>query len=175
MRAGNWIVVSDTTAAGGARIHHPNAGAGKLSSPLANPTHYFEMTFNAEAGRAYRLWIRGKADSNSWANDSIFAQFSASVTSSGAATYRIGSTSAAEMNLEDCSGCGLSGWGWQDNGWGVGVMGPVIYFQTTGVQTIRIQTREDGFSIDQIVLSPSTYLNSSPGALKNDNTILTAR
>jgi hypothetical protein len=54
-------------------------------------------------------------------------------------------------------------------------MGPVIYFQTTGVQTIRIQTREDGFSIDQIVLSPSTYLNSSPGALKNDNTILTAR
>jgi hypothetical protein len=79
------------------------------------------------------------------------------------------------MNLEDCGGCGLSGWGWQDNGWGVGVLGPVIYFQTTGVQTIRIQTREDGFSIDQVVLSPSTYLNSSPGALKNDNTILTAR
>jgi hypothetical protein len=51
-------------------------------------------------------------------------------------------------------------------------MGPVIYFQTTGLQTIRIQTREDGFSIDQIVLSPQSYLNSSPGALKNDNTIL---
>jgi hypothetical protein len=54
-------------------------------------------------------------------------------------------------------------------------MGPVIYFQTTGLQTIRIQTREDGFSIDQIVLSPQSYLNSSPGALKNDNIILTAR
>jgi hypothetical protein len=130
------------------------------------------MTFNAEAGRAYRLWIRGKADNNSWANDSVFVQFSASVTSSGTSTYRIGSTSAAEMNLEDCSGCGLSGWGWQDNGWGVGVMGPVIYFQTTGVQTIRIQTREDGLSIDQIVLSPSTYLNNSPGTLQNDTVIL---
>ncbi|HEY7910813.1 MAG TPA: PKD domain-containing protein, partial [Blastocatellia bacterium] len=65
VRAGGWRVVSDTTAAGGARIHHPNAGAGKLSKALANPTHYFEMTFNAEAGRAYRLWIRGKADNNS--------------------------------------------------------------------------------------------------------------
>ena len=28
------------------------------------------------------------------------------------------------MNLEDCSGCGLDGWQWQDNGWGSGVLGP---------------------------------------------------
>jgi PKD repeat protein len=54
----------------------------------------------------------------------------------------------------------------------VGVLGPQIYFQTTGQQTIRVQEREDGMSIDQIVLSPSTYLTNSPGALKNDNTIL---
>jgi hypothetical protein len=32
--------------------------------------------------------------------------------------------------------------------------------------------REDGLSIDQIVLSPQTYLNSSPGTLLNDTTIL---
>jgi hypothetical protein len=51
-------------------------------------------------------------------------------------------------------------------------MGPLIYFETSGTQTIRIQVREDGFSIDQIVLSPGTFLNVSPGALKNDNTIL---
>jgi endonuclease/exonuclease/phosphatase family metal-dependent hydrolase len=37
-----------------------------------------------------------------------------------------------------------------------------------------VQTREDGFWIDQIVLSPSTYLSSAPGALKNDGTILSA-
>ena len=74
--------------------------------------------------------------------------------------------------MEDCNGCGLSGWGWQDNGWGVGVLGPVLYFETTGPQTIRIQTREDGLSIDQIVISSAQYLNSSPGALKNDTTIL---
>jgi acid phosphatase len=76
------------------------------------------------------------------------------------------------MNLEECSGCGIQGWGWQDNGWGVGVLGPQIFFQTTGQQTLRVQVREDGLSIDQIVLSPTTYLNSSPGASKNDTTIL---
>jgi hypothetical protein len=48
----------------------------------------------------------------------------------------------------------------------------VLRFATGGAQTLRIQAREDGISIDQLVLSPSTYLNSSPGALKNDTTIL---
>jgi hypothetical protein len=151
----------------------PNAGAAKVSSPAASPSNYFELTFTAEAGRPYRLWMRGKADGNNWANDSVFVQFSGSVNASGSSIWRIGTTSATDWNLEDCSGCGLSGWGWQDNGWGVGVMGPVVYFATTGTQRIRIQQREDGVSIDQIVLSPSTYLNASPGALTNDTRILT--
>ncbi len=132
------------------------------------------MTFNAEAGRPYRLWIRAKALDDFWGNDSVWVQFSDSVNSSGAAVFRIGTTTGTEINLEDCSGCGLSGWGWQDNGWGVGVLGPQIFFATTGTHTIRIQGREDGVSIDQIVLSPSTYLFTSPGALKNDNTVLPA-
>ncbi len=37
-----------------------------------------------------------------------------------------------------------------------------------------MQTREDGFNIDQIVLSPLKYLLNAPGLLKNDNTILTS-
>jgi len=172
IRVGKWTVVSDSSAAGGARLHQPDAGAAKVTSAAASPANYVELTFTAEAGKPYRLWARGKADSNYWANDSVFVQFSGSVTSSGSATWRIGTTSATEWNLEDCSGCGLSGWGWQDNGWGIGVMGPLVYFATTGPQRIRIQQREDGVSIDQIVLSPATYLNSSPGALKNDTKIL---
>lgn len=116
--------------------------------------------------------MRGKADSNNWANDSVFVQFDASVDANGAAIWRIGTTSAAEYNLEDCSGCGLSGWGWQDNGWGVDALGPVVYFAADGPQTLRVQTREDGLAIDQVVLSPDAYLNSSPGSLKNDTTIL---
>jgi len=172
VKVGGWTTVSDVSAAGGVRIHHADAGVPKVTTPSANPTHYFEMTFTAEAGRAYRLWIRGKAQSDFWGNDSIWVQFSDSVTSGGAPVFRIGTTSGTEINLEDCLGCGLSAWGWQDNGWGIGVLGPQIYFQSTGTHTIRVQDREDGMSIDQIVLSPGTYLNNSPGALKNDNTIL---
>jgi hypothetical protein len=40
------------------------------------------------------------------------------------------------------------------------------------MQTLRIQPREDGLTIDQIVLSPAQYLNASPGALKDDTTII---
>ena len=117
--------------------------------------------------------MRGKADSNNWANDSVFIQFTGSQTSSsGGAAWRIGTTSAAEVNLEDCNGCGLSGWGWQDNGYGNNVAGQPIYFASTGWQTVRVQVREDGLSIDQIVLSHTVFLNASPGALKNDTTIL---
>ena len=169
---GNWQVVADPAAAGGARISSLDLGAAKITTASKAPADYFELTFTAEAGRPYRLWVRGIAASNSWSNDSVFAQFSGSVNAAGVAIYRIGSESGTEVNLEDCSGCGLKGWGWQDNGWGVNVLGPVIYFATTGPQTIRIQTSEEGFSIDQIVLSPSAYLTTSPGRLKKDATIL---
>ena len=89
---------------------------------------------------------------------------------------RIGTTSSAEYNLENCNGCGVSGWGWQDNAYGNGVTATKIYFNTTGSQTLRIQSREDGLSIDQIILSPnsSTFLTASPGALKNDTKIYPA-
>jgi hypothetical protein len=174
VKAGGWTTVSDLSAAAGVRLYHTDAGVPKVTAPFVNPPHYFEMSFNAEAGRPYRLWIRAKAQDDFWGNDSVWVQFSDSVNSSGGAVYRIGTTTGTEINLEDCSGCGLSGWGWQDNGWGVGVFGPQIFFQTTGTHTIRVQGREDGISIDQIVLSPGTYLNNSPGALKNDNTVLPA-
>src|SRR5688572_5155619 len=170
--AGAWTVVADATAADGVAVRHPNAGAAKLAQALAQPPNYFEQPFTAEANVPYRLWIRGKAQSDYWGNDSVFVQFTNSVDNSGAARYQVGTTSAFEVNLEDCSGCGLSGWGWQDNGWGVGVLGPEVVFATSGTQRIRVQTREDGFVIDQIVLSPQRYLTTAPGSLRNDTTIV---
>ncbi|HEX5833513.1 MAG TPA: hypothetical protein VFY34_06660, partial [Pyrinomonadaceae bacterium] len=65
---GNWLIEADGTAASGARIRYPDAGGPRLTTAFANPTHYFELTFNAEAGIAYRLWMRGKADANSTNN-----------------------------------------------------------------------------------------------------------
>ena len=171
VRTGNWVIEADGTAAGGLRIRYPDAGGPKLTEAFANPAHYFELTFNAQAGVAYRLWMRGKADANSTNNDSAWVQFSGSVDNNGTPVFRIGTTSATMFNLEDCTGCGLSAWGWNDNLFGG--LGPLISFANSGLQTIRVQLREDGLAIDQIVLSPQKYLNSSPGAGKNDTTILT--
>jgi phosphatidylserine/phosphatidylglycerophosphate/cardiolipin synthase-like enzyme len=170
---GRWTLTTDSTAASGSRLGTTDGGV-RVSTPLASPTDYFEMSFNAQAGVPYRLWLRGKALSNSWANDSAFVQFSDSVTSTGAATFRIGSTSAATVTIEDCTSCGLSAWGWNDNLTNntAGALGPAVYFETTGAHTVRVQMREDGLSIDQIVLSSSTFLNTSPGTTKNDGTIL---
>jgi hypothetical protein len=167
----DWTPVADATAAGGIRLQNPNAAAAK-QTVSASPAQFFEMTFDAVAGRPYRLWIRGKATANSWANDSVFVQFDGSVDSAGAAVYRIGTLSATTYTLEDCVNCGVAGWGWQDNGFGAGVLGPLIYFARSGPQTIRIQVREDGLGIDQIVLSSARWISSAVGALKNDTTIL---
>ena len=170
--AGAWRTVTDPTAASGARLWHPNANAPKLTVPFASPANYFEVTFQAQAGVPYRLWMRAIAEANYWGNDSVFVQFSGSVTVSGTPIDRIGTTAAMSYVLEDCSGCGVSGWGWQDNGYGIGVLGPPVYFAQTGLQTMRVQGREDGISIDQVVLSPTLYLTSAPGAVRNDTTIV---
>jgi len=170
--AGNWTMIADPTAANGKAVGTADAGAAKVASAAASPVNYVEFTFQAEAGKTYHLWIRGRAEKDSWANDSAFVQFSGAIDAAGAPLARIGSTAAFGVNLEDDANAGVSGWGWQDNGYGAGVMGPAIRFQSTGTQTIRLQTREDGFRLDQIVLSAQTYLNSSPGSLKDDSTIL---
>jgi hypothetical protein len=169
---GGWNRVTDASAAGGARLQNPDRGVPKLLTAAAAPTAYFELSFQALAGVPYRLWIRGRAAANSYANDSAFVQFDHSVNASGTPVYRIGTADATAYVLEACSGCGVSGWGWEDNGYGTGVLGPMIYFATTGTHRVRIQVREDGLGIDQIVLSSGLYLTKPPGAAKADTTIL---
>ena len=173
---GNWQRVADPTAAGGAALWHADAAAPRISPSAINPAHYFEITAYVEQGRTYRVWLRGHADLDSPQNDAVWVQFSGAINGSAQPVYRIGTESAAPVTLQDCPSCALSGWGWQDNKSGAspGLLGPLIRFDTTGLHTIRVQTREDGMKIDQIVLSPALYLNAAPGQARNDDTILTA-
>jgi PKD repeat protein len=171
VRAGTWAVVSDSTAASGYAVRTPVSST-EVSSPLANPANYFQMTFPAYSGQSYHLWIRGKAANNSYNHDSAFVQFSDSVTSTGSAVARIGTSSATTVVLQGCTGNAEQGWGWEDNGWcGSGAN---IHFSSTGTHTIRVQVRETGFEIDQIVLSPQTYLTAAPGSRVSNSTILAA-
>jgi hypothetical protein len=168
--AGAWRLTPDASAASGVRLWHPNAGVKGTSARVA-PTHYFEVRAELRAGVPYRLWLRGRAEGNAAANDSVAVQFATAVNNTGAPVYRIGTTGAAVVAIRNCSTCALNGWGWQDNG-AFTTLGPLITFAESGAQTIRIQTLEDGVSVDQIVLSPATYLAAPPGLQRQDMTIL---
>jgi hypothetical protein len=168
---GNFAPVADATASGGSALRNPDFGQSKISPALTAPVNYFERTFTVFHGVAYHLWVRMKAQNNALGNDSVHAQFSGSVDSFGTATWRIGTTSSAEIVLQNGpNDPSDNGWGWADNGWGT--LGPNIFFTEDGVQTVRVQQREDGAIIDEIVLSPDTYLSTPPGARDNDATIL---
>jgi len=90
----------------------------------------------------------------------------------GTPMMRMATSASAESVLQAGStGLAPLSWGWSDNGWGS--LGPLIYFNADGPQVLRVQQREDGVIVDQIVLSPSTYILAAPGPRRSDATILT--
>ncbi len=169
--AGNWARLASTTGAGGQKMSSVDRGWSTPDAPLAAPVDYFEATFTAAAGVPYRLWLRMRATANSKLNESVWVQYDGAVTAGGAPLWRTGTTSALLVNLENCSACGVAEWGWQDNAWWLATSS-VVRFAVSGQQQIRVQTREDGVDIDQIVLSPATYFTVPPGPVKNDQTIV---
>jgi len=169
--AGVFARAASTSGAGGYKMTSPDAGWDSLSSPSGQPVHYFEAAFDAAAGVPYHVWLRLRAAADSKWNESVWVQFDNAVGSDGAPLWRIGSTSALLVNLEDCYGCGVAGWGWQDNAWWLG-QPAVVRFAAGGVQRIRVQLREDGVDVDQIVLSSARYATTPPGALRHDATIV---
>ena len=170
---GNWIRSPESTAADSVALWNTDNGAAKIAPALVAPQHYVDITFNAEAGTAYHLWIRMRAQNDYFGNDSIHVQFSDAVDAAGSPIYRIGSSGAdnsAQVVLQETDGGIVSGWGWADQGWNG--LGTHIYFATSGPHTLRIQQREDGVLFDQIVLSPDAFLTAPPGQQNRDTTIV---
>jgi hypothetical protein len=166
---GTWSIASDFTAANGVVVRDKNNGEAKVLTAKQAPANYFDINFTADADQPYHLWLRMKADDDAYYNDSVHVQFSDSLNASGTADYRIGSPASLAVVLEEGSG-GDKGWGWNDNDYGG--LGAHIKFAAGGTHTIRIQQREDGVAIDQIVLSPERYLTARPGSIKDDATII---
>lgn len=167
---GAWSRAASADGADGEVMKSPDRRF-TAAQPLANPKHYFEVSFDASANTAYHVWLRLRATGNASTNDSVWVQFSDALNQADAPLWRIGSASALLVNLESCDGCGMSGWGWQDGAWWTG-NDAIVRFSTSGRRTLRIQTREDGVEIDQIVLSSASYFSASPGTLINDTTIV---
>jgi hypothetical protein len=115
--------------------------------------------------------MRLRADSNSTNNDSVHLQFSDSTDAASQPAARIGTTDSMVFVLRDgVTGAKPLGWGWTDNG--SAALGADVYFAATGTHTLRVQQREDGITVDQIVISGDTYRRTSPGFRQNDVTVL---
>jgi len=169
---GNWSKVANSSSPGGVTLASADAGWSSTTAPLASPANYVEATFTAPSATAYHVWLRMHATGNSKYNDSVFLQYSDATDAGGAAQFGLGTTTGVTVNLApDSTNNGLSGWGWQDGAYWL-TQPRTIRFATTGTHTLRIQTREDGVQIDQIVLSPANYLTSAPGQLMNDATVV---
>ncbi|MEO5898228.1 MAG: phospholipase D-like domain-containing protein [Vicinamibacterales bacterium] len=168
---GNWARVNDSTAAAGIAIASADLKASTVQTPYAAPTDYVDVTFTAQAGVRYRLWIRIKAANSEKFNDSFFVQFSGALGSQGTPIYRIGTPTALNVNQATCASCIPAGWGWQNHAYWEADTGEV-WFATSGTQTMRIQIREDGVALDQIILSPSRYVDAAPGPTTNASNIV---
>jgi subtilisin family serine protease len=168
-RHGNWNLAAEPGAADGQALVTPDRGWSSTGEPLAQPTDYVDVRFAAQSGVPYRVWLRLKAGGDSKWNDSLWLQFSDAMVN-GSSAYALNSTSAIAVNLENCSGCGTAGWGWQDGAYWLAHT--PVSFTTSGTHTIRIQVREDGVAFDQIVISPSTWMSAPPGQVMSDSTIL---
>ena len=136
----------------------PTRGRQRLTRLLPALPTTSSSAASGDEGVWYRLACTAGPTATTLYNDSVFVQFAGSVNSSGGAVHRIGTTAATQVlpiEPRACSGCGLTGWKWQDNGWGTARVAEPIYFATTGTQRMRVQTREDGMSIDGWHPSPS--------------------
>jgi regulation of enolase protein 1 (concanavalin A-like superfamily) len=170
-RHGSWTTATDTTSPGNTKLVTPDNGVMNTNNALAGPTDYVDVTFNANAGTPYTLWLRLKALNNSKFNDSLWVQFS-DAQASGSAIYGLNTTSGLLVNLaNDSTGASLQGWGWVNGAYWLS-QPTTLTFAGSGTHTLRIQVREDGAQLDQIVLSPTTYLNTPPGPASNDATIV---
>lgn len=168
---GNWSRVSDATAAGGQKLSSSDNGGATIDAPIISGSNYFDVSVSANAQTPYHVWVRMRASGNSKWNDSAWLQFDDAVSASGGAMYRIGTIGGLLLNLEPCANCGTSGWGWVDGAYWLN-QNSVVQFPSTGTHKIRVQIREDGVQIDQIVLSPARWLSAAPGQASNDTTIV---
>jgi hypothetical protein len=170
-RHGSWTTASDATSPGSVKLSTPDNGVANTSNALASPTDFVEVAFNANAGTPYTIWLRLKALNNSKFNDSLWVQF-LDAQAGGAGIYGLNTTSGLLVNLaNDSSGASLQGWGWVNGAYWLS-QPTTLTFAASGSHTLRIQVREDGVQFDQIVLSPSQYLNTPPGPASNDATIV---
>ena len=150
--------IDDPVSPGGRLIGLPNTGD-ELDPPPENDPH-LTFTVPVRSGFPYRCWVHmkvGTPKGRSTANI-VWVQFSNSVDQANKEIFRprTGSYLTAQGPEQE-------GWTWVGcDAAGSGASESLIYFQTSGEVTVRIQAGAEGVGLDQFVLSPAKYLSSPP-------------
>jgi hypothetical protein len=147
--------IEDPASPDGKLIGLPNNGD-ELDPPPENDPH---VTFSAQvqSGRPYRCWIHmkvGTPKGKSQANV-IWVQFSGAVDKNNTEVFKPGSPS-----YMTAKGPQKEGWSWV--GCEMAGTDSLVYFQSTGEVTIRLQAGAEGVGFDQFILSPTDFLNGPP-------------
>ena len=115
---GTWQVEQDPHGGGRREMRQPNAGAAKLASASATPANYFELTLLRRSGQ--RLSALAARQGRQQQLGERFGLRAVRQLGDERRQPRL----ADRHDLGDRSqprglhGCGVSSWGWQDNGWG---------------------------------------------------------
>ena len=151
--------LDDSASPGGKLIGLPNTGD-ELDPPPENDPH---ATFNvqAQSGVPYRCWIHmkvGEPKGRSTANV-VWVQFSDSVNQANQEVFR-----PATNSYLTAQGPQQQGWAWVGCDAAAGSGGPeaLVYFQSSGEVTVRLQAGAEGVGFDQFILSPVKFLNAPP-------------
>lgn len=164
---GSFHQEDDSTAAEDIRAEDmPNLGlrvGGHFgNSAESHPEHYFDVSFNANKDTKYHVWARLKvvAESDWGTSDSLYMQFSDSYMDIGYTdpVNQIWGNEGLVVTHGDDT------WEWNDIWTGITNRGEEFYLANNGAHTLRVQRREDGFAVDQVVISSSTYMSGSPGS-----------
>lgn len=133
----------------------PNNGD-ELDPPPENDPH---LTFKVpvQSGIPYRCWIHmkvGTPKGRSQAN-TIWVQFSGAVDQSNKEILKLGSSSYLTAE-----GPTREGWVWV--GCNLAGTDSLVYFQSSGEVTVRLQAGSEGVGFDQFILSSAEFLEGLP-------------
>ena len=141
---GSWSIGADAGSPNGVALVSTDSGFAANDAPLASPAHYVDVTFNAESGTPYRLWLRLKALNNSKYNDAVWVQFS-DARVNGSPVYAIGSTAGLLVNLATGgTATSLNNWGWQNGAYWLSQATAVTFAASGGAHDADPATRGRG-------------------------------
>jgi hypothetical protein len=151
-------VWKDPASPGGKLVGTPNSG-GDLDPPPENDPHV-TFTVNVQSGVPYRCWVHMKVGTPKGVSkaNKVWVQFSNAVDKAKKEVLKPGSESYLTAE-----GPTQQGWAWvacemadsKSSGY-------LIYFQTSGEITVRIQAGMEGVGFDQVLLSPARFLEKPP-------------